>query len=54
MNAICPECEANIALKDVMRGEIITCPDCGSELEVVATEPVKLEPAPMEQEDWGE
>jgi alpha-aminoadipate carrier protein LysW len=54
MIAICPECEAEITLTDVMRGEIVTCPDCGAELEVTAVNPIVLEPAPMEQEDWGE
>jgi alpha-aminoadipate carrier protein LysW len=54
MTATCPECEAEISLKNVLRGEIIACPDCGAELEVVGVEPVVLELAPMEQEDWGE
>ena len=35
-------------------GEIITCPDCGAELEVVSENPLKLELAPKEEEDWGE
>lgn len=52
--ATCPECAAELELADVMRGEIVTCPECGTELEVVAVSPLTLEPAPMEQEDWGE
>ena len=54
MTAVCPECEANITLNNVMRGEIVPCPDCGAELEVTSTSPLTLEAAPMEQEDWGE
>ncbi|MCE7946927.1 MAG: lysine biosynthesis protein LysW [Chloroflexi bacterium CFX4] len=54
MNATCPECEATLTLTDVLRGEIVTCTDCGAELEVIAVNPLQLEPAPMEQEDWGE
>ncbi len=54
MTASCPECEAEITLKEVIRGEIVSCPDCGAELEVTGVNPVVLEPAPMEQEDWGE
>ncbi|PJF34658.1 MAG: lysine biosynthesis protein LysW [Candidatus Thermofonsia Clade 1 bacterium] len=54
MNATCPECEAALTLTDVLRGEIITCPECGAELEVTALDPIQLELAPMEQEDWGE
>jgi alpha-aminoadipate carrier protein LysW len=55
MPAVCPECEAQLTLTDALRGEIVTCTDCGAELEVVAVSPaLVLEPAPMEQEDWGE
>jgi alpha-aminoadipate carrier protein LysW len=54
MNAVCPECEAQWELTSAMRGEIVPCPECGAELEVTATEPLTLELAPMEQEDWGE
>jgi alpha-aminoadipate carrier protein LysW len=54
MTAVCPECEANITLNNVMRGEIVPCPDCGAELEVTSANPLTLEAAPMEQEDWGE
>jgi alpha-aminoadipate carrier protein LysW len=38
----------------VVQGEIVQCPDCGVDLEVVAVEPLKVELAPMEEEDWGE
>jgi len=54
MTATCPECEAEITLNNALRGEIVACPDCGTELEVTNTNPLTLEPAPMEQEDWGE
>jgi len=50
----CPECDAEITLKDVMEGEIVVCPDCGVDLEVTSLEPVTLNLAPMEEEDWGE
>ena len=53
--AECPECAADVALPaDVMEGEIVPCPECGLELEVVSLEPLKLEQAPEEEEDWGE
>ena len=50
----CPECEADIELGDVIQGEIIVCPDCGVDLEVISMDPITLELAPMEEEDWGE
>jgi alpha-aminoadipate carrier protein LysW len=52
--ANCPECDAEIELVDVVLGEIVVCPDCGVDLEVTSLSPVKLELAPMEEEDWGE
>jgi len=53
--AECPECAAEIQLSDdVEEGEIIICAECGVELEVVSLDPVVLEMAPKEAEDWGE
>ena len=39
---------------DVEVGEIIVCPDCGAELEIMGLEPLVLELAPEVEEDWGE
>lgn len=50
----CPECEAAIELEHVLVGEIVVCPDCGVDLEVTSLEPLQVELAPMEEEDWGE
>ena len=52
--AECPECFADVELKNVMQHEIVQCPECGADLEVVSIEPVLLELAPEEEEDWGE
>ena len=54
--AYCPECAAEIDLnlEDVMAGEIIDCPDCGVELEIISILPLALSLAPEEEEDWGE
>ena len=49
------ECGTEIELESgTVENEIIDCDDCGAELEVISLDPVKLEPAPEEQEDWGE
>jgi alpha-aminoadipate carrier protein LysW len=53
-SVVCPECDAPLNLKDVVQGEIVQCPDCGVDLEVVSVEPLQVELAPMEEEDWGE
>jgi alpha-aminoadipate carrier protein LysW len=50
----CPECFADVELEDVMQNEIVQCPECGTDLEVVSLEPLGLELAPEEEEDWGE
>ena len=54
MAAMCPECGAEIEIKDVIEGEILDCPDCGVELEVMSMNPLTLDLAPEEEEDWGE
>jgi alpha-aminoadipate carrier protein LysW len=50
----CPECEAEITIRDLMVGEIIYCPDCSAELEVLHLEPTAVALAPQIEEDWGE
>ncbi len=53
--ATCPVCEADVRLPaDVMENELVTCQDCGSELEVLSLDPVQLIEAPETEEDWGE
>ena len=52
--AECPECTAEIELKDVMQNEITQCEECGADLEIVNLDPITLELAPEEEEDWGE
>jgi len=52
--AICPECEAEIRMENVVLGEIAVCPDCGVDLEVISLNPLQVDLAPMEEEDWGE
>jgi alpha-aminoadipate carrier protein LysW len=51
----CVECGGEVQVPgDAMAGEILTCGDCGVELEVVQLQPLQVELAPMEMEDWGE
>ena len=51
----CPECAAEFSLEESTEvGEIIVCPDCGVDLEVIDLDPPTVELAPMEEEDWGE
>ena len=51
----CPVCGAEVEIgSDVVKGELLECDDCGTELEVVAVDPVKLQEAPEAEEDWGQ
>ncbi len=51
----CLECGATLNLAtNLMLGEILPCPDCAVELEVISLDPVAVDLAPMEVEDWGE
>jgi len=51
----CPECDADVMVpQDVMENEIISCHDCGIELEIISLEPLELDLAPEVEEDWGE
>ncbi|MBI3536911.1 MAG: lysine biosynthesis protein LysW [Chloroflexi bacterium] len=54
MTTNCPECDCEITLAKPIKGEIVVCPDCGTELEVLETNPLELALAPQEEEDWGE
>ena len=55
MNSVkCPVCDADVTVSDAMVGELLTCADCGVELEVTSLSPLTLEEAPEVQEDWGE
>ena len=53
--AECPVCSAQITLADdAVEGELITCPECGTELEIISLDPPAVAEAPQEEEDWGE
>lgn len=53
--ATCPVCDADVELPaDPVVGELLTCDDCGCELEILALDPFKLGEAPEAEEDWGE
>ena len=54
--AHCPECEALVDLDadEVEEGEIVSCPDCGMDLEVMSTNPMELRLAKEEDLDEDE
>jgi alpha-aminoadipate/glutamate carrier protein LysW len=47
----CPECEAAIDQEFEDVGELISCPECGVELEVISVDPVEFDLAPIDDEE---
>ena len=52
----CPECEALVDFEadEVEEGQLISCPECGVDLEVVNTNPIELGLAEEEELEEGE
>ncbi len=53
----CPDCDAELTIPaDTEKGEILSCPGCGLELEVKQIKGgcVDLQELTIEGEDWGE
>lgn len=53
--ATCAECDEEIEVSDRARvGQRVMCPNCGARLEVVSSNPLELDPAYDEEEDWDD
>jgi alpha-aminoadipate carrier protein LysW len=53
--AECPVCGAEVeAQDDMVKGELIECEECGTELEVKSVEPFSIAEAPLVEEDWSD
>jgi alpha-aminoadipate/glutamate carrier protein LysW len=53
--ARCPTCDGDVPLgPTVVVSELITCRECGTDLEVTSVSPAAVAEAPMEEEDWGQ
>lgn len=46
MAVVCPECDTPISVDadEVEEGETVQCDECGTELEVVSTDPLEIAP----------
>ena len=53
---ICPECDTDLDLdeEELDEGEIVSCPECGSDFEVITTPPLDLNPVDDLDEDEDE
>ena len=54
MSVVCPECDnpLDIDVDDVEEGEIIQCDECGTDLEVVSSDPLEL--VPVDEEGYSD
>ena len=53
--ATCPTCDAPVALPaGAVVHELISCADCGTDLEILSLNPLTIDLAPEVEEDWGE
>jgi alpha-aminoadipate carrier protein LysW len=50
---ICPQCDTDLDLdaEELEEGEIVSCPECGTDFEVVTTSPLELNPVDELDED---
>ncbi len=48
----CPECEALVDIEqdEVEEGQILSCPECGVDLEIISTNPLEVELVEEEEE----
>ena len=54
--ANCPECEAllDVDEDEVEEGDVINCPECGLELEIVNLNPIEVEMVEEEEEEGAQ
>jgi alpha-aminoadipate/glutamate carrier protein LysW len=54
MPVVCPECDnpLDIDPDDVEEGEVVQCEECGTDLEIVSSDPLEL--APVEDEGYDD
>ena len=50
---MCPECESDLDIEedDVTEGDVVECPECGTEFEVITTGPLELVKVGEEDDD---
>ena len=50
---LCPECDTDLDIEedDIEEGDVVSCTECGSDFEVVTTNPLELNKVEDEEED---
>jgi len=54
MAVVCPECDnpLDIDTEEVEEGEVITCDECGTDLEIISADPLEI--APVDEEGYDD
>lgn len=52
--ASCVECEAEFDVDEPQMGEIVSCPECGLDMEIISVRPLELEAIVEEEEEEDE
>jgi alpha-aminoadipate carrier protein LysW len=54
MSVVCPECDTPLSIDqdEVEEGEVITCDECGTDLEIVSADPLEI--APVDDEGYDD
>jgi len=52
----CPDCETDLDIdeEEVDEGEVVSCPECGNDFEVITVNPIELKPVDEDEEDEDE
>jgi len=50
----CPDCDAVISVDDPREGAKVTCRECGTELEIISTNPFEVDYPLDYDEDWDD
>jgi alpha-aminoadipate carrier protein LysW len=49
--ATCVECDAEFDIDEVEVGDVVSCPECGLDMEVLSRRPLELEAVTEDEED---
>ena len=53
---LCPECENDLDLdvEELEEGDVVSCAECGTDFEVVGSDPLELAPVSEDEDDEDE
>lgn len=53
---LCPECETDLDIEedDIEEGDVVSCSECGSDFEVITTNPLELKKVAEEEDEEEE